>query len=88
MSDDLVVAVVLDGGRLPPWAKETRFRSQKTFLIESIKITIFMRKNVLMVDNEILPESKNIFHKGEIIHNSAQSRVADDQLRAVAYDSH
>ena len=63
-------------------------QGQKTFLIESIKITIFKWNEVLMVENEVLPGLKNIFHKIEIIHNSNQSGVAGDQLRAVAYSSY
>ena len=41
-----------------------------------------------MVENEVLAGLKNIFHKIEIIHNSDQSGVAGDQLRAVAYGSY
>jgi len=46
-----------------------------------------------MVVDEVLLGSKIIFHKSEIIHNSEQSgvadrREADDQLRAVTYNSH
>ena len=60
---------------------------KKTFPTENIKISIFVMNDDLMV---VLPlwGQRNIFHKREIIYNSEQLEVADDQLLAVTYNSH